>query len=121
MMQRLDPSPTRNNENHKLEFPWAWDPLEIQTIHDLVKIKVLYILFLQETKLLVRRMETLKFQLGFDCYLAVDREGRSGGLTLMWKNDVQLTITNLSKHHIDAQVIKAERVSREWRLKGIYR
>lgn len=72
-------------------------------------------MFLQEIKLMARRMERLKFRLGFDCCLAIDSEGCSGGLTLMWKNDVLLTVKSFSKHYIDTRVREIE-----WQLTGIY-
>lgn len=53
-----------------------------------MKKEGLEILFLQETKMTLGKMEQLKLKLGFECCLAVEYEGRSGGLILLWKNEV---------------------------------
>lgn len=53
-------------------------PQGIRVVCDLVKKEDLDILFLQETKVIARKMGTLKFSLGFEDYLAVDSEGTSG-------------------------------------------
>lgn len=62
------------------------------------------VLFLQETKLPVKKMEHIRLKVGFECSFAVSSEGRSGGLALMWHKGIQISIKNYSKHHIDAMV-----------------
>lgn len=37
-------------------------------------------------------------------YFAVDKIGKSGGLSLMWSSDIDVKITYYSIHHIDMQV-----------------
>ena len=50
-------------------------------------------------------MEKIKFVNG----LVVPSEGRSGGLAMLWKREVQLEIMGYSRNHIDA--IVTEQVS----------
>lgn len=77
-------------------------------------------MFLQETKLVVKRMEHLKFGLGFECCMAVSCEERSGGITLLWKKNIMVTIRSFSKFHVHASV-KGEREADDvWILTGIY-
>lgn len=66
--------------------------------------KISDILFLQETKLIARHMNKLKFRLGFERCLGVDCEGKGGGPALLWKKDVDITILKFSKYHIHALV-----------------
>lgn len=80
--------------------------LRFQALHDIVRKEDPNIVILQETKLKVRQIEKCKFRLGFDNYLVVDCNGRSGGLALLWKNEVLQKVNNYSKSHIDAQIKK---------------
>lgn len=49
-------------------------------------------------------MNKLKFRLGLERCLGVDCEGKGGGLALLWKKDVDITILKFSKYHIHALV-----------------
>lgn len=67
-----------------------------------------------------RKMEQWKLRLGFECCLAVECEGRSGGLALLWKKEILMTIKFFTKFHIDA-LLKEEGVpDNEWHLTSIY-
>ena len=60
-------------------------------------------------------MEKIKFVNG----LVVPSEGRSGGLAMLWKREVQLEIMGYSRNHIDA--IVTEQVSGyRWRITSFY-
>ena len=48
------------------------------------------ILFLMETKLTVREMESIKAELGFQGMLVMSSDGRKGGLAMLWKTEVVL-------------------------------
>ena len=69
----------------------------VEVLVDLVRKKDPIILFLMETKLTVREMESIKSELGFFSMLAISSKGRQGGLALLWKIDVQ----TYSPYHID--------------------
>ncbi|KAL8555032.1 hypothetical protein ACS0TY_003002 [Phlomoides rotata] len=64
--------------------------------------------FLCETKLCVRELEGVSRKLGFECCFGVDCDrsgnGRRGGLRLLWKSDVSVSIQSFSLHHVDALV-----------------
>lgn len=55
---------------------------------------------MQETNVRYLFFNFWKFILGFNGYLMVDCEGRSGGLVLLWKNTINMHILQYSKFHI---------------------
>lgn len=76
------------------------------------------ILFLSETKLDGKRMENFKWRLGMGNMFARDCDGKSGGLALFWKKEVQIELHNFSRYHIDVEVV--EKDGFRWRFTGIY-
>jgi hypothetical protein len=56
--------------------------------------------------------------LGFDAAFAVDRIGRSGGLALLWRNNINCQIINYSQNFINAEV-NTEGAT-PWRFTGFY-
>ncbi|XP_074376795.1 uncharacterized protein LOC141718311 [Apium graveolens] len=65
------------------------------------------------------RLEWEKNKLGFEGLITVDPVGKSGGLTLMWKEKNQAELIGLSRHYIDVKVHLTD--MNEWRLTGFYR
>lgn len=49
----------------------------------------------------------------------VGGEGRSGGLAMLWQNDLNLSITNYSQFHISSCITK-EGGHSKWFLTGVY-
>ncbi|XP_042944769.1 uncharacterized protein LOC122278652 [Carya illinoinensis] len=96
------------------------NPRGIRALHDLVKKEGPDIMFLQETKVSSRIMDRVKYQVGLHNCLTVDCEGRSGGLSLLWRQEVELTIKSFSKHHIDAEVKDSDNKG-WWQVTGLYR
>ena len=90
----------------------------VLALHNLVKSQGPKILFLMETKLDVHEMELIRIKLQFKYCFIVPSLGRSGGLALLWMDDVQLTILNYSINHIDAQVCLQGALL--WRFTGFY-
>ena len=76
------------------------------------------ILFFTETKLTTIEMEPIQRELNFHSMSVVPSRRRSGGLALLWKNDVLLNTQTVSPNHIDAYVSYPVQV--QWRLTGIY-
>jgi endonuclease/exonuclease/phosphatase family metal-dependent hydrolase len=72
------------------------------------------ILFLSETLSKAKKMENIRVKLKFDACLSVDVEGRSGGLSVMWKQNVQCSILNYSRNFINLIVTDGDRG--DWRL-----
>lgn len=56
--------------------------------------------------------------LGFSCCLSVDREGRSGGLAVLWKDPVKIQVINFARNYINLEM--HEREQRKWRLTGFH-
>jgi hypothetical protein len=65
-----------------------------------------------------KRMQWFKHFLGMSNMVVRDCEGRSRGLTLMWKRHVNIELHNFSRYHIDVQVVEQD--GYRWRFTGIY-
>lgn len=63
-------------------------------------------------------MKNLCNKLGFDNFIAVEPQGKSGGIALFWKNVNKVNLVSYSRSHIDVSVSMAD--SSVWRLSGIY-
>jgi exonuclease III len=59
------------------------------------------ILFLSETLSKSQTMERIRVSLNFNSCLSVDVEGRSGGLSVMWRSSVNCNIVNYSRNFIN--------------------
>ena len=70
----------------------------------IVKLEGPSLLFVMETKIKAKRVEDLKFTLGFAGSFVVDSVGLSGGIGLFWSTDVTVDLRNFSKNHIDVLV-----------------
>jgi exonuclease III len=77
------------------------------------------ILFLMETKCKQSRLEYLRVKLGYGGLFVVDSVGRSGGLALFWRDDVQLEIQNFSRRHINSIITQVDG-DRVWKLTSFY-
>jgi hypothetical protein len=94
----------------------------LQAVRDLcrlVKDKKPNLVFLMETKLPSHRMEAIKFKIGYASNFVVDNVGRSGGLALIWSEEVRVDIQNFSQRHISAKV-QMEANGNSWYLTGFY-
>jgi exonuclease III len=90
----------------------------VLVLHNLVKTQEPKILFLMETKLDIRMMEFVRIKLRFKHCFMVPSLGRSGGLALLWNDEVELYIHNYSINHIDAHVRSQGEL--RWRFTGFY-
>ena len=98
----------RGLENHSAVWVFA----------DVVRSKGPNILFLMETKLSVNDMILIRDELGYRSMLAVPSVRRSGGLALLWKDDVTVNAQTYSLNHIDAKIMVSPQV--EGHLTGVY-
>jgi hypothetical protein len=57
--------------------------------------------FLMETKLRREKMEVIHHKLGFPNLFVVDCVGKSGGLALLWGDEIVVEIQNYSLRHIN--------------------
>jgi ribonuclease HI/exonuclease III len=93
-----------------------------QTVRDLcrlVKEKRPGLVFLLETKLQAKRIEYIRVRTGFESAFVVDSIGRSGGLALMWKGDINVEIQNYSRRHINA-IVRTFDNGPLWKFTGFY-
>ena len=99
---------------HGLRTPWA-----IPALHLLIRQHDPYIMFLCETKLARHELEKVKGKLGFSCGVAVDSNDKRGGLGLIWRNDIQVTLQAYNNHMIDVRIQEDD--STMWHFTGLYR
>ena len=71
-----------------------------------------------ETKFTVSEMQSVKTKLEFPAILVVPSVRRSGGLALLWKNEVVVSSQTYSPNHIDVHV--SSPLHSLWRLTGVY-
>ncbi|GAU37344.1 hypothetical protein TSUD_395250 [Trifolium subterraneum] len=76
------------------------------------------ILFLSETLSHNRHIEFIRVMLGFDSCLAIDVEGRSGGLAVFWKDSSKCRVLNYTRNFIN-MLVEDEQWG-EWRLTCYY-
>ena len=99
-------------------FRGLGNPKAIRALHNMVQSKVPSILFLIETKMDITEMTVVRSRLGFHNALIVPSMGRSGGLAMLWKDDVDLVIQSYSHHHIDSFIKSTDNFQR--RFTGFY-
>jgi hypothetical protein len=63
-------------------------------------------------------MESIREALKYDACLAIDVEGRSGGLAVMWKNNINCRVINFSRNFVN-MLIEDEEMG-QWRLTCYY-
>ncbi|KAK8299934.1 hypothetical protein V6Z12_D05G353700, partial [Gossypium hirsutum] len=93
-------------------------PAKIRELKQLLVAKNPDIIFLSETKMAVNEFRRVQNNCRIQNALAVNSEGRSGGLAMMWKDGMNAAIQNYSKHHIDS-LIKLEG-DKTLRVTGFY-
>lgn len=62
------------------------------------------LVFLCEAKLSVMQMNNVGKKLKLESCFTVSRNGKSGGLAMLWSQDIKVDIASFSDHHIDAEV-----------------
>lgn len=62
------------------------------------------LVFLCETKLSVMQMNNVGKKLKLESCFAVSSKSKSGGLAMLWSQDIKVDIASFSDHHIDAEV-----------------
>jgi hypothetical protein len=75
-------------------------------------------IFLSKTLSKDKRMESIREALKYDACLAIDVEGRSGGLAVMWKNNINCRVINFSRNFVN-MLIEGEGMG-QWRLTCYY-
>ncbi|TXG48900.1 hypothetical protein EZV62_024775 [Acer yangbiense] len=92
------------------------NPHAFMALSRLLKKHSLDFIFLSETKVFRRKATSIKELFRFGDGFSVDCKGRSGGLMLLWKKDLLVTILYFSVGHIDASIQMDDRFT--WRFSG---
>lgn len=82
------------------------------------------VIFLQETKVTSNFFSSKKFLLGFENAFAIDFVGRSGGLAVLWKGEIDFTLLQFSSHHIHGKITMGKEGKpnhSKWNITGVYR
>lgn len=95
------------------------NPRTFRAVSDGIRHHNPQLLFLLETKCTAsaRNLNKIKTAFNYSGCFIVDCIGRSGGLCLLWKDDIDVSIRSFTFYHIDA-AIKWD--SKSWRFTGIY-
>lgn len=96
------------------------NPRRIRSLRKLVKREAPDLVFLQETKVLSSFFSFRKFGLGYKNALAVDRDGKSGGLVLLWKEDINFEVVCYSPNIIHDFIIVGDGCGQRCLLIGVY-
>lgn len=75
------------------------------------------LVFLMETKCHNKLERKVKSIVNYDCCLSVPRVGNSGGLMLLWNNNLDVQVMSYSLGHIDMVIKESDR---NWHFTGIY-
>lgn len=95
------------------------NPLKALVLRDLIRLKNFDIVFLLETRSSSSYVDSLKMKLNYNRML-VDKVGQAGGLALLWRKDLIISLTSFSQNHIDA-VVQLPVDNPQWRFTGFYR
>ena len=94
------------------------NPRRVHELSDLVRAKDPKLVFLMKTKKKNAYLKRLRCHLGFNNLFIVPRRNLSGGLALLWMNELDLHIRTFSPRHID--VVVNPRIDDAWRFTGFY-
>lgn len=95
------------------------NPSTIQLLLDLVQQRKSVVIFLMETLAKNNRMQDIKRKLGWNGCFTMEPLGRGGGLALLWKENISVTVLSYPQNHIDSQ-IQLEGSCLSWRFTGFY-
>jgi hypothetical protein len=76
------------------------------------------VFFLSETHLTKARAEMVKRKLGYDHMLQSESDGKSGGLLMLWKKDLNVTSSTVHTNYLDIRI--NENSADGWRITGFY-
>ena len=90
----------------------------VTTLSHIVRVQAPKVLFLMETKRSVTEMKQITNDLPYQGVFVVPSVGRSGGLAMIWKEEVNLHIQTYTQNHIDAIIYNNSGPA--WRITGFY-
>jgi hypothetical protein len=86
-------------------------------LRDLVRVYNPAVVFLSETKKTKGAMDRLKWSLGLRHGVSVECRGKSGGLALLWRDGIDVSVRPWCQYYIDATIKMGDS---EVRFTGIY-
>ena len=89
-----------------------------QELGDIIRAQGPSVVFLAETWLDKASLILIRDKLKFEGLLEFSREGRDGGVAIIWKRDVDFPVDTYSPNHIDAIINKGK--EDEWWFTGFY-
>ncbi|KAG8485709.1 hypothetical protein CXB51_019034 [Gossypium anomalum] len=94
------------------------NPATVRELKQLLVANGPDIVFLCETKIHSNGFHRIRTICRMEGCLAVDSEGKTGGLALLWKEGVNVSVQNYSKYHIDSLVSMDD--GEQFRFTGFY-
>ncbi|XVF75623.1 hypothetical protein PTKIN_Ptkin13bG0201600 [Pterospermum kingtungense] len=77
------------------------------------------VIFLSEARLPIHKLKAIQIKCNMDSCFSVDAEGSRGGLVMLWKASLQLSLSSFSKYHTDMDVTGADG-DQGWRITRVY-
>jgi len=102
--QRLLGNPVGPNESPKLELPGLGNLRTVKTLEKIANKKDPVIVFLMDTKSNREWMSEVKDKCNMKNGFIFPSKGNSGGLVLLWKEEIMVDVKTYSHDHIDAWV-----------------
>lgn len=93
-------------------------PWKLQFLKDVVRQQRPIVVFLCETLSNKEKMEWVRTRSEFQGMVVVEAQGRSGGLSMLWRNRDHVKLLSVSSNHIDVEIL--EPGMHPWRLTGFY-
>lgn len=93
------------NDYPKLDCRGLWKQHVVDVLSQLVGEKSPNVLFHMETKQSINEMRWIQVRLPYRCMLAVPSIRRSGGLALLWMEEIDLHIQTFTLNHIDVLIL----------------
>ncbi|KAL5835447.1 hypothetical protein ACOSQ4_014944 [Xanthoceras sorbifolium] len=94
------------------------NPRAFRALRNVVQNEKPLLIFLSETRIDSRNANRIKCGLSFQCCFSVDRSGLGGGLMLLWRDSVDVSVQSFTKGHIDSFVRGTD--GSHWRFTGFY-
>ena len=90
----------------------------VYVLSHLVREKALKILFLMETKQSISEMKQIQAGLPYRSMFMVPSIRHTGGLALLWMEEIELHVQTFTLNHIDALIM--DDPANPWSLTGFY-
>ena len=72
------------------------NPRAVRALCELVKKESPHVVFLSQTKLHVKELDKVRRKCGLNGCFGVSAKGRSGGLAIIWKEEIRLQVISFS-------------------------